>query len=67
MAIAFRFFEPITAPIPERPTCLLRSFVTLASTVISSPAGPMEDTRTSSSWSSSRIISSVSQVVFPAR
>ena len=29
-AIAFRFFEPITAPTPERPAARCRSFTTAA-------------------------------------
>ncbi len=50
-AIAFRFFDPITAPTPERPAARCRSLTTAAYSTWFSPAPPMLETRTSGSCS----------------
>ncbi|HSR11138.1 MAG TPA: aminoacyl--tRNA ligase-related protein [Thermodesulfobacteriota bacterium] len=64
-AIAFSFFEPITAPKPPRPAMCPLSFSMQASLTLFSPAGPIAATRTAGSPSSSRIASSVSKASFP--
>ena len=43
-AIAFRFFDPMTAPGPVRPACLPPSLLMLAKRTRFSPAGPMQAT-----------------------
>ena len=43
-AMAFRFFDPITAPVPVRPACLPPSLAMLANLTPFSPAGPMQAT-----------------------
>ncbi len=42
--IAFRFFEPITAPGPPRPSERVPSFMMAANRTRFSPAGPMHST-----------------------
>ncbi len=64
-ATAFRFFDPMTAPTPQRAFARLRSLMMAAKRTRFSPAGPMPETRTFP-WRSWRI-SSVSEVVFPQR
>jgi len=65
IATAFRFFDPITAPTPERPAARCRSLTMQANSTWFSPATPIEDTRTSGSCSSCLICSSVSQQLLP--
>ena len=43
--MAFRFFDPMTAPGPVRPACLPPSLLMLANLTRFSPAGPMQATR----------------------
>ena len=66
-AIALRFFDPITAPTPERPAARCRSFTMPANSTPFSPARPMDDTRISGSWCCFLIVSSVCQTVVPQR
>ena len=53
-ATAFRFFEPITAPTPDRPAARCISFMIAAISTCFSPAGPMHATLASSSVSARR-------------
>ncbi len=59
-AIAFRFLEPMTAPVPVRPAMRPSSLAMQAKRTIFSPAGPMAEMRTSSEPSSLRRRRSVS-------
>src|SRR4030042_1194388 len=51
-AIALSFFEPITAPSPERPAALPLLFITAAIRHFFSPEGPMQATSSSLPWAS---------------
>ena len=42
--MALRFFEPITAPTPDRPAARPMSLITQAKRTRFSPAGPMQAT-----------------------
>jgi len=48
-ATAFRFFEPITAPTPERPAARCRSLTMAENSTLFSPARPMVEMRSSGS------------------
>ena len=62
---ALRFFDPITAPTPDRPAALSISFTIAAYKAPFSPAKPMEATRTSLSPRRSRRVVSVSHTDLP--
>ena len=66
-AMALRFFEPMTAPTPDRPAARCRSLTMAAKRTRFSPAGPIQVTTVSCCPDSSRTISSVSQTVLPHR
>ena len=66
-AMAFRFFEPITAPTPDRPAARNLSFTMAAKSTWFSPAGPMAATEQSGTPVSARIRSSVSKIPEPHR
>ncbi len=63
---AFKFFEPITAPRPDLPAALSLSFIIAANNTSFSPAGPMQATFASSSFSL-RSVSVVSKTFLPQR
>jgi hypothetical protein len=65
-AMAFRFFEPITAPMPPRPAARMSSRM-MAYEVRFSPASPITATRIASSPTSWRIISCALKGFFPQR
>jgi hypothetical protein len=56
-ATAFRFFEPMSAPMPQRPAARPSSFMTAANGRPFSPAEPMQATLTFSSPNSFLIAS----------
>jgi hypothetical protein len=64
-AIAFRFFDPITAPAPPRPWASFASFITAAYRTRCSPAGPIPAVRSCFSPVSAAIASRASSTVFP--
>src|SRR5260370_628917 len=57
-ATAFRFFEPITAPTPDRPAARCLSLMMQAKRTRFSPAGPMQAMRVFGTPTSSRMPSS---------
>ena len=65
--MALRFFDPITAPTPDRPAARSISFTTAAYRTPFSPARPIEATRTSLSPRRSRKVVSVSHTDLPHR
>ena len=65
-AIAFRFFDPITAPTPPRPAWR-PSLLIVAKRTRFSPAVPMDATHAVGQFNSERMNDCVSPGVFPLR